>query len=945
MWLPSSVYFDPAFPPSLLVPLQGPLSRATPPTGSFKAPRVGSHRGGSRGHERQRVLFQVLPDSQGERRPPPHLRPASSEQVYQEAQVPHGMPGKHHSFPRSRRLVRCSRHEGRIFSFRDLPTAQEVSSFRSEPSSLPVCSSALRPLLGPSSFYQVYGSSSGLPPSSSHPCFSLPRRLADSRVFRGQGSRACTVHQRSVLSSRIDHQSREIHPTPNTGNRIHRSTAGLESSNSQLTSSTVQSDSFSRSGVPCLPHYHCPYRPRPPWSHGCVHLCHEAREATHAPSTTLARFSLSATKGCPGHGSHNTVSRAGLPQLVAGPRPSVRRSTVSSDSTLAIPDDGCFRSGMGRAPGPSADPRALVLTRAPTPHQCPGAKGGPLGMPGISRAATGPLCCHFHGQHDGHVLYKQTRRNTIFPPLPRGSETVGILHSPVDRLDSLFPPRGPEYSSGPTEQIVPDTRMVHPSGRPVFCLPEVGLSPDRPVRLQGQQEVSDVLLPTGPLPGLPLGRLSHSMDEGPPVCVSPVPVSPQGPAQTAQGQGQDDSDRSGMAEAVLVHHAARPVPGASNITTSLPGPYNTGLRQASSPRPPVPTPDGVAPVWLNESERQCSAEVQQVLLGSRKPSTRATYLAKWKRFSFWCARSSMVPTAVPVSVVLDYLLYLKGQGLALSSIRVHLAAISTFHPGESGTSTFSHPIVSRFLKGLERLYPPVKPPSPTWDLNLVLSRLMGPPFEPLATCSLLYLSWKTSFLVAITSARRVSELRALVVDPPYTIFHKDKVQLRPHPAFLPKVVSPFHLNQDIFLPVFFPKPHTCRRDQQLHTLDVRRALAFYISRTKAFRRSPQLFIAVAERMKGLPVTSQRISSWVTSCIRTCYELAHVPLGRITAHSTRAQASSAAFLAQVPIQDICRAATWSSVHTFTSHYALVDQSRDDAAFGSVVNWNQLEQTLF
>uniref|UniRef100_A0A8C4YQU8 Dedicator of cytokinesis 7 n=1 Tax=Gopherus evgoodei TaxID=1825980 RepID=A0A8C4YQU8_9SAUR len=139
---------------------------------------------------------------------------------------------------------------------------------------------------------------------------------------------------------------------------------------------------------------------------------------------------------------------------------------------------------------------------------------------------------------------------------------------------------------------------------------------------------------------------------------------------------------------------------------------------------------------------------------------------------------------------------------------------------------------------------------------------MGPPFEPLATCSLLYLSWKTAFLVAITSARRVSELRALVVDPPYTVFHKDKVQLRPHPAFLPKVVSAFHINQEIFLPVFFPKPHSSGREQQLHSLDVRRALAFYIERTKPFRKSPQLFVAVADRMKGLPISSQRISSWV-----------------------------------------------------------------------------------
>lgn len=59
-----------------------------------------------------------------------------------------------------------------------------------------------------------------------------------------------------------------------------------------------------------------------------------------------------------------------------------------------------------------------------------------------------------------------------------------------------------------------------------------------------------------------------------------------------------------------------------------------------------------------------------------------------------------------------------------------------------------------------------------------------------------------AFLVAITSARRVSELRALMSEPPYTVFYKDKVQLKPNPAFLPNVVSQFYINQDSFLPVF-----------------------------------------------------------------------------------------------------------------------------------------------
>lgn len=133
----------------------------------------------------------------------------------------------------------------------------------------------------------------------------------------------------------------------------------------------------------------------------------------------------------------------------------------------------------------------------------------------------------------------------------------------------------------------------------------------------------------------------------------------------------------------------------------------------------------------------------------------------------------------------------------------------------------------RFIKGLERLFTPVWNPVPQWDLNLVLSRLIGPPFQPLASCSLSHLSWKVAFLVAITSARWVSEIKVLMSESLYMVFYKDKVQLRPHPAFLPKLVSPFHVNQDVFFLVFCPKPHASNEKRRLHILDIKWALAFY----------------------------------------------------------------------------------------------------------------------
>ncbi|CAM4449876.1 unnamed protein product [Caretta caretta] len=81
------------------------------------------------------------------------------------------------------------------------------------------------------------------------------------------------------------------------------------------------------------------------------------------------------------------------------------------------------------------------------------------------------------------------------------------------------------------------------------------------------------------------------------------------------------------------------------------------------------------------------------------------------------------------------------------------------------------------------------------------------------------------------------------------------------------MVSSYHMGQDIFLPVLCPKPHTSSEEHHLHMLDVRQALAFYLECTKPFRKSLQLFIASAKCMRGRLISTQRLSNWITLCIR------------------------------------------------------------------------------
>lgn len=107
----------------------------------------------------------------------------------------------------------------------------------------------------------------------------------------------------------------------------------------------------------------------------------------------------------------------------------------------------------------------------------------------------------------------------------------------------------------------------------------------------------------------------------------------------------------------------------------------------------------------------------------------------------------------------------------------------------------------------------------TWSSLLLL--------KPLATCSLIHLYMKVIILVAITFACRISELVAIMADPPFTVFHKDKVSLRLHPKFLPKVASSFHLNQSIHLSVFYPKPHDSHMEHAFPSLHANHCLLLF----------------------------------------------------------------------------------------------------------------------
>jgi len=74
---------------------------------------------------------------------------------------------------------------------------------------------------------------------------------------------------------------------------------------------------------------------------------------------------------------------------------------------------------------------------------------------------------------------------------------------------------------------------------------------------------------------------------------------------------------------------------------------------------------------------------------------------------------------------------------------------------------------------------------------VVLEGLKGPPFEPLLGANLKHQSLKTVLLLALASAKRLSDMHALSVSPACAQFTpgNTRMVLKPNPVFVPKVVG------------------------------------------------------------------------------------------------------------------------------------------------------------
>ncbi|KAK0139969.1 hypothetical protein N1851_023132 [Merluccius polli] len=276
--------------------------------------------------------------------------------------------------------------------------------------------------------------------------------------------------------------------------------------------------------------------------------------------------------------------------------------------------------------------------------------------------------------------------------------------------------------------------------------------------------------------------------------------------------------------------------------------------------------------------RQQFASLRQAPPRSRRPAVSTTMVPPIPRPltpagaplpEGWCQACHQEPTRCPIPVILDFLQSRLDDGLAPSTIKVYIAAISARHNRVDGVTVGSNTLVSHFLKGAQRLRPPQRSPRASWDLPLVLQVLGKPPFEPLGGSELKWLSMKTAFLLAMASAKRVGELHALSVSQECIHWSPDGTGLTlwPNPSFLPKTFSALYVNQPLSLAALKPPTEDGGQTHGETLLCPVRTLRAYIEMTAGFQQSDSLFVCHTGHRRGHAL-SKRLSNWIAETI--CY---------------------------------------------------------------------------
>lgn len=857
---------------------------------------------------------EACPQSQG-------LKQVYSDKNIQNADTPKGDPPSE-----AGRLAGITGLERRIFSCPDNAQTPTFPSICLPVQGLPVQSPPIRDCNSSQGLYKDTSTTGGLHTPAGHSYVSIPGRLPNSGQVQRNDCQCSTEEPLDLTTSRLPDKCQEITVSsfPEVGvfgSGVGFSESGCSSTIGQshefdTVHSTIQSSRSLQTSEAVSPFT---------GSHGGIDTDGAVCSAVHEASPTIPQFSVGCQTSVTGSLCDGTHQTSPNHQLVEQSSQSDSGQAMVSGEAVDYTHNRRFSSVMGRACQRTDSAGSLDTTPARAAYQSFGIDGCDECLESISVPSSGQVSTDPDGQYDCHDVHQQTRGHQVTGHVSTDMGPVNVVHMPSDNTSGSAYFGGSQYSGRPSvkkSQVSSRVGTEQVGGGQVIST--VVHSPNRFVCDVSEQETAPILFPAVPSTSQVHRCTGDGLERVVRVRFSSPAYSGNDIRQDSQGEGDSDFDSAYVDQ-------ERVVPSSSGSTHRLSQEIATpsrsgvaGERLTFASQSGIVSPSGLA------GKRNClvaaglSQAAAATCMAARRPSTRRNYQSGWNHFSAWCRNADIDPDTATVSMIVSYLQHLLDSGRKFNTVKARMSAIAAEHPGTTFKGSLgTQSLVRKFLKGAFIEHPPIKDRFPTWDLPTVLEAMMKHPFEPIESIPLDMLTLKTVFLLAICSAKRIGELKALDCSPQFMSIGQRGVTLRPHLAFMPKVASLSNIEHVLeFAPYGRNEDGT---ESPQAALCICRTLQAYLNSTKPVRQSNQLLVTYKRGDQGRAASKQSIAAWLKLAIWKAYELQGKALENgtraVKAHSVRGQSVSWADLHAVDVLDICMQANWSSSHTFIKHYRL------------------------
>ncbi|KAL9957098.1 hypothetical protein ACROYT_G038697 [Oculina patagonica] len=595
---------------------------------------------------------------------------------------------------------------------------------------------------------------------------------------------------------------------------------------------------------------------------------------------------------------------SGRPSVVDRPNVQLEWSLDNHTSPRLDNNDGCVAEGLGGSVPGEAHKGTLDTGGIQfSSHKCFGAESSSFCCEGLHSQSKAASCPPENGQQDSSCLLVEDGGDTV-PCITKYSPgTVGICPKQADNPDCRISAEGIKPRSRLGIKTFQGFQQLETQSNSVPGIRSPVGSPDNRSVCRSYEYSASNLYKLVPRPICSWdGCISDSLDKSEGLQFSTFLNDMSVSGEDPKGSGDNCPDNTNLAYTSVVPSPSRDVVQTANSAApserSVAFPQLAATPSSSSGPPVISGLDGYRQNLLADGISEQTSELLRS--HSWRTGTAGAYNSAWKQWSSWCRQRKIDPFCSSVASVADYLTEMLKQGKSYRTINSHRSAISAFHPPIGGVRVGQHELICKVVGACFNANPPQPRYVVTWDVDKVLDYIHG--LGDNSTLSNKWLTLKLSILLALSSAGRCSDLRAL--DVRYMSIKDSSIVFE-----LAQLTKSRKKGQN-------PIKQTFEKFEDDPLLCVFSTITCYLERSKGWRADSnkhQLLLSYVKPHKGVvPCT---IAGWLVQLMN----LAGIDTSEFRAHSVRGASTSKAKAKGLSCKEIMEIAKWRKESTFRRHY--------------------------